>query len=302
MDFLSFEHKPFFHHFKPFTQFLFLLVFITGSTFLCSAVAQVISLFIWGGEINVTSLSYLRLIQSFSSVGMYLLPSLFFSYCAEKKWFTYNQANETPSLYMVGIVTCLAFLLIPIIDVIAGLNEQIRLPSIFAEMENGMRMMEQEAARTVERMTKGGSFSNLMVNLLLMAVLPAVCEEFLFRGTLQPFFTRRLKNVHIAVWLTAFIFSAIHLQFYGFIPRLLLGAYLGYLFVWSGSLWLPVWAHFLHNSISLIFYYILERAPLFREVFQFSDISGYIPIMTGITLLTFAGIFLLWKRRKRATL
>jgi hypothetical protein len=106
-------------------------------------------------------------------------------------------------------------------------------------------------------MTADPHISTLLLNLLVCALLPAVCEEFFFRGTLQQVLQRWCKNSHVAIWLTGFIFSAIHLQIDGFLARWLLGAYLGYLLVWSGSLWLPILAHFLHNALSIIIAHIL---------------------------------------------
>jgi len=99
----------------------------------------------------------------------------------------------------------------------------------------------------------------LLVNLLMLAVIPAIGEEFIFRGCLQRLFNQLTKNHHIAIWLTAIIFSSIHLQFYGFIPRMLLGAMFGYLFVWSNSLWLPILGHFLNNATAVITAYVYQQ-------------------------------------------
>ena len=120
-------------------------------------------------------------------------------------------------------------------------------------------MHEKQAAsdHILELMTADTHVSTLLLNLLVCALLPAVCEEFFFRGSLQQVLLRWSKNTHVAIWLTGFIFSAIHFQIDGFVARWLLGAYLGYLLVWSGSLWLPILAHFLHNALSILIAHIL---------------------------------------------
>ena len=96
----------------------------------------------------------------------------------------------------------------------------------------------------------------ILINLVVMAVVPAIGEEFLFRGLLQRLFTSFFKNRHASIWVTAAIFSAIHMQFYGFLPRMMIGAMLGYMLVWSGSIWVPVTAHFINNALAVIFSYI----------------------------------------------
>jgi membrane protease YdiL (CAAX protease family) len=89
----------------------------------------------------------------------------------------------------------------------------------------------------------------MTINLIMIAVLPALGEEFIFRGVFQKIFCRLFGSGHIAIWITAFIFSFVHLQFFGFLPRFILGLLFGYLFYWSRTLWLPVIAHFVNNAV-----------------------------------------------------
>ena len=103
-----------------------------------------------------------------------------------------------------------------------------------------------------ELIITGKTFGAMLFNLFMIAVLPAIGEEFIFRGVFQKILYNLIKNNHLAVWMTAFIFSAIHLQFYGFIPRLILGLAFGYLFLWSRTIWLPVIAHFVNNAVPTI--------------------------------------------------
>jgi len=99
------------------------------------------------------------------------------------------------------------------------------------------------------------SISDLLFNFLLIAVIAGLGEELFFRGILQKIFSE-WRNAVLAIWLAAFVFSAIHLQFYGFFPRMLLGAFFGYLLYWSGNLWLPILAHTINNGLAVIFYYL----------------------------------------------
>lgn len=88
-------------------------------------------------------------------------------------------------------------------------------------------------------------------NILVIALLPAIAEELLFRGAVQRSFNRMFNNPHVAIWLAAFIFSAIHVQFFGFFPRMLLGAAFGYIYLWTGSIWYAMFAHFLNNAAAV---------------------------------------------------
>jgi len=115
-------------------------------------------------------------------------------------------------------------------------------------------------ARVTERLVMTDSVGNLLLNLLLIAALPAIGEEFFFRGALHDIFKRLFRNDHVAVWVGALLFSAGHVQFYGFFPRLLLGAFFGYLLVRTKNIWVSVLAHFANNAavVLLAFVYTLQ--------------------------------------------
>jgi membrane protease YdiL (CAAX protease family) len=126
------------------------------------------------------------------------------------------------------------------------------LPDFLAPLEAWMREAENAATALQERFLSGTSYLDLFVNIVVMAITPAICEELLFRGVIQNQLEKWFKNAHIAVWVAAIIFSAIHFQFYGFFPRMILGAALGYLLVYGKSLWLPIVAHALNNFMAVV--------------------------------------------------
>ena len=107
----------------------------------------------------------------------------------------------------------------------------------------------------------------------MVAVLPAIGEELLFRGIVQRMFVRITKNIHWGIWISAILFSAMHMQFYGFIPRMLLGALFGYLLVWSGSMWLPILGHFLNNGIAVVATFLIHNKQLSPEVETYGSTS-----------------------------
>ena len=140
---------------------------------------------------------------------------------------------------------------LPLIAMLAEWNKGMEFPSFLASVEEMMRTMEESAKALTERFLNTSSVGMMFVNLFVMALLPAVCEEMLFRGWLQRVLVARV-NYHVAIWVVAFVFSAIHFQFYGFVPRMLIGAALGYLYCYTGSLWAPIIAHFTNNAMAVI--------------------------------------------------
>ena len=115
-----------------------------------------------------------------------------------------------------------------------------------------MRNKEDLAKHFTQIILSGEGLYTLLANLVVVAAAAGLTEEFLFRGALQRILGKCTTNPHIIIWLTAILFSTFHLQFYGFVPRMVLGAYLGYLLYWSKSIWLPVFAHFTNNAIAVI--------------------------------------------------
>jgi membrane protease YdiL (CAAX protease family) len=204
-------------------------------------------------------LIWMQIAQIINSLGCFLVPALWFGHFATHSWLSYNQADNLPPKKMVWLVLLLSFLLLPVISVIAYWNEHIQLPASLSSLEEILKMMENQSNSLIEKMMGNMSWNHLPFLLLLFALIPAICEEFFFRGTLQKIFFNQNKRSGLSILLTAFIFSFIHLQFYGFVPRFLLGIYLGYLFLWSGSLWLPIFAHFLHNSFSVILFLFFKN-------------------------------------------
>lgn len=138
---------------------------------------------------------------------------------------------------------------VPAMNWIIAANAQLPLPEGIAET---LRQAEATATRTTELMLGGSDVISLVMSLLIVAVLAGFSEELFFRGMMQRVFAGCRMNAGVAIWLTAILFSAMHMQVYGFVPRMLLGAYFGYLLLWSGSLWLPVLMHILNNASFII--------------------------------------------------
>lgn len=162
-----------------------------------------------------------------------------------------EQTDRTLLLLAIATIICA----LPLINYLAYLNSRISLPESMQGLEAKMREMEDRAAELLKAfMTiENGSIIFLLFNIVVLALIPAIGEEMTFRGVLQSLFRR---NRHLAVWMTAFIFSFIHFQFYGFIPRMLLGALLGYALVWTDNLIYSITMHATNNMMAVLLFYI----------------------------------------------
>ena len=141
----------------------------------------------------------------------------------------------------------------------SGDVDQVSTDEFLAGFESWAKAKEEALKKLTEYLTRFGSLGEFLLGLLVFGLIPAVGEELVFRGVIQRQFIRWFQNPHVGIWVTALIFGAIHLQFYGMLPRTLLGALLGYLYWWSGNIWVPILGHFINNGFTVLMMYLLQR-------------------------------------------
>ena len=210
-------------------------------------------------------LPMLRYLQIINTLGIFIFPSVLFAYLASKRPSRYLAIRITPSMLstLTGVAVIIAIL--PFIHWVAGLNEMMNLPDWLSGIENWMKNSEEQAKELTEMFLGTTTITGLSINLMMIAILPAIGEEFLFRGILLRLFREWTRNAHFAVLISAFFFSALHLQFYGFLPRFFLGIVLGYLFVWTKSIWVPVIVHFVNNGIAVVAAWYYTRGNIEQD-------------------------------------
>lgn len=208
----------------------------------------------------VNSLKLLQILSG--SLGLFIIPSLISAYFFDEKPISYLHLNKRILLFSLLLVLFISIASMPVINWLVSLNSHLSLPAPLYQLELWMRNSENQAARITEAFLRGETLNTLWFNIFIIALLPAIGEELLFRGILQRIFTQMLKNAHAAIIITSIIFSAFHFQFYGFLPRMVLGIFLGYLLIWSGSLWLPIAAHFLNNAIAVFLVHLHNQNKL----------------------------------------
>ena len=190
---------------------------------------------------------------------------------------------------------------LPLINWLAELNKQMSLPEAFREIEIWMQESEARLEVLTEAYTKGTSIGVLLLNLFVVAFMAALSEELFFRGILQKVAIECTRNKHVGVWLAAIIFSAFHLQFYGFIPRMLMGAFLGYLFVWSGSLWPSILAHFVNNGMAVLLIWLSNRGAIGSDADKVGIQPGdwiYAAGSAALVVLSLSAVYFIERKRK----
>ena len=205
---------------------------------------------------NPSNIPILKYLQAVYSIGLFVFPPIMVAYFLNGKIGEYLKTDKVPLLISASIVCLIMVFALPLINYLMLINESIKFPSSLAGFEHELKALENETQELSKSFLKADSLWIYFANLVVMAVIPAIGEELLFRGVFQQLFKDWTKNIHVAIWFTAFLFSAMHMQFYGFIPRMILGALFGYLFYWSGNLWLAILAHFVNNSIAVTAFYV----------------------------------------------
>jgi uncharacterized protein len=204
---------------------------------------------------NVQNVSYLKTMQLVESVGMFVIPPFIFAYFCSGKPISFLHFDRKTNWLHIALVVLFMLMIIPGINLISSLNQQMILPEAFAGIEAWMKTSEVQMAKLTEQLLNVHTLHALIFNVMLIAMIPALGEELFFRGSVQGIIGEKM-NIRFAIWISAIVFSAIHLQFYGFFPRLLMGAFFGYLLFWSDNLWLPIVAHFSNNAVAIVFYYL----------------------------------------------
>jgi uncharacterized protein len=208
---------------------------------------------------GIRLLKYFQLVQS---IGLFIAPAIFLASIFGDRIAKYLCLNKKPLIGSIVLSVVLIWTASPVINLLGIWNAGMTLPSWLSGIEQWMRTQEESAEVLTNMFLKTDSTGGLLFNILLIGVIPAIGEELLFRGIIQRLFTEWTKNKHLAIWITAILFSALHFQFFGFLPRALLGALFGYMLVWSNNLWLPVLAHFINNTTAVIAYHLFGKGVI----------------------------------------
>lgn len=297
----------------PFAKLMF-SAFIVLACFLITLVAGVllaVPIFGMGFMELIDSLSHithpdyanlLKYFQVTQSIGLFVIPPFILGWFFGGNSFNYLKLDKTIGWGTIALTAVIMISAIPLINLMAHLNAQMSLPDFLGPVEEWMKETEQAAERLTETFLAADNLADLMVNILIIAVVPAIGEELLFRGVIQRLFSEWTRNHHAGIWISAIIFSAMHLQFFGFLPRTMLGVLFGYMFVWSGKMWIPIVAHFVNNAMAVTVYYFIQRKQLSEDVETIgADFGDWLFVILSLSFFVIFTVIFYHRQKHRYT-
>ncbi len=283
---------------KPFSQFIFSAFVILVCFLIFMLLSLILAIPIFGLDSmmsipamdelnNPQSINLLKYLQVMQSIGLFIVPPFILGALFLGSSKEYLHLNTTAGSSSFLLVILLVIFASPVINFMGEINGQMHFPDWLSEIENWMRDSEDKADQLTEIFLNVNTTGGLLFNIFMIAFLPAIGEELLFRGVIQRIFTDMTKSYHWGIWISAILFSALHMQFYGFIPRMLLGVLFGYLLVWSGTIWLPIAAHFVNNGAAVIAWYLTHKNLLSEKVETVGTTAdSYFWVAISIVLVT----------------
>lgn len=279
-------------------QLLLIAMLCVGSATLFSLLAGLMVMLFFGVDLqsfgdysNPQAIEGLKFFQLLSAIGVFIVPPILFG------WIVYRKPIASLSLKTFStpinwlLVLASMVVTMPFMTWLVEFNEQLILPDFLAPLENWMKQSEQSAEALTKVFLTFNGVGSFVYILLIVAIVPAVGEELLFRGVLQKIMVSWFKNYHVAIWVTAILFSALHMQFYGFLPRMLLGALFGYVFYWSSSLWLPILGHFINNGSVVALSYLYPEMMENTEITLFDSEMNWIASIVSAALMVVLMLF-----------
>lgn len=242
---------------------------------------------------NLQYVNAFKWMQLISSVGMFGISAVLFSFLKNANGFVYLQMNKLPKFDMGSMVIPIVIFSLPIIAIMYYYNQQIH----FGSLDKWLREVELQNGEITKAMLSSTTLLGLVFNLIVVAIVPGIVEELFFRGILQNLLHESLKNKHIAIWFTALIFSAVHMEFLGFFPRMMMGAMLGYMYMWSGNIWVNIFAHVLNNGISVVAFYLFHNNFIKTDIDKMEH-YGLVPTIIAVVLFT-ASFYLFYKKTEQ---
>lgn len=265
---------------------IFILLLVFGLVF-----SSVLAAFFMLSGDGMNDITNVQIGQVISQVFGFMLPPILYVMLVKEKPFNYLGFKKLQPWSLLGIVAI--FTIIPFLAMVTEWNDNVSLPESMASLEQKLRYIQEVANDTTERfMTEGSLFSGL----LIVAALAAISEELLFRSVIQKAFVKLCKNAHVGIILTAIVFSAFHGDFFGFVPRFILGLMLGYMFYLSGSIFPSILMHFVNNATIVLIYYFSTRGFIDIDVEKFGSTDNVLVII--LSLIATVAIFIICNRLK----
>ena len=250
---------------------------------------------------NPNIIKGMKIAQAVSAILTFIVPAFLFAWFSSEKKIGYLKLNKGFNIIIGSAVVLLVFSAMPLINWIGEVNSHFTLPDFLSGIEHWMKSTEESLKKLTDAFLQMNGITDLVVNLIVVALLAAIGEELFFRGAMQNVFLEWTKSSHAAVWITAILFSALHAQFYGFLPRMLLGVVLGYLYIWSGSLWLSMLFHFLNNGLAVLFSYLIGKGKISETAETVGAGDTPIILVIASVIVSIGLLYFVYKNRERSS-
>ena len=280
----------------PFTQLMFatLVVVVCALIALFAGFVLAMPLFHLGiGEMgsvmsNFSSpegIALMKYFQSVQAIGIFVIPPFIIAWVLSERPIGYLHLDKITTLKSILLVIVLVYFASPVINWMAEVNSGLQLPHWLSGVQDWMKASEDQADEITKAFLKVDGLGGMFFNLFMIGLLPAIGEELLFRGIVQRILKDWTKNAHLAIWVSAALFSALHMQFFGFIPRMMLGALFGYLLEWSGSLWIPMIGHFINNGSAVVLSYLIDKGLVSSNLDKVGTPDGHGTYLAILSLI-----------------
>ena len=261
---------------------IFLLAALLVFGLIIGSVLGVIFPIVTGSDIM--GLNSLRFMQISSQIFTFVLPPIVYALLIKENPFKSLGFNKTTITWLfLGVAMMYAIL--PLNSVFAEWNANIKFPDSMTDFERFLQDMQERATEIMERFVNVTSIGGLILNLFMIAGLAALGEELLFRSIIQTSLIKICKNAHIGIIIASAIFSIIHMEFYGLLPRFVLGMLLGYMYYYSRSIWIPIAMHFANNGTIVFLYYLNNIGTINIDVESFGKTNIFVLILSIIAMI-----------------
>ena len=303
--------QGFFYDARPFTKLLLVLFLMVCCYLILFGLGILLAMPLFGvppGEVIQilenneveTNIGLLKFLQVLYSIGLFLVPAILSGFLIQRNTWKYLKADRVSSYWIIILVIAVMVVSIPWINFTSFLNERLSLPERWGDLMERIRENDENSWDLMKAYLQTDNIGGLLINIFMVALIPALGEEFLFRGMVQRIFSEWFRNEHMAVWMAALLFSLMHYQFLGFFPRVMLGALFGYLFIWTGSIWMAVLAHFINNAVAVIYYYIFYQGTLETEPDHIGMEENAVLMILASVMLTILLLAVIHQQRKES--
>lgn len=284
---------------SPMSKLILLGILMTFCTLVSLGLFYAVNEIVWGYSIQ--QISFLnsntdpeivwaaKFLQIFSQIGLFIAPAFLFAYLVSSSPGKELKVTRAPNISSIGIILTVTLLSIPFINFLAIGNSEIHLPEFMKSIEDWMMNMQRKNDILMEVILQMNSSRDVVINIVMMTLLPALGEELIFRGIIQKQLIKWLRNPHVAIFITALFFSAFHMQIVGFLSRLLLGMLFGYFYYYSKNIWTAIWGHFINNGLALglaiIYGSQADSTPIDSEPTTMILIASTVAFLVALSIL-----------------